>query len=250
MFIPLAVLGFALMTGCNNGTPPAAPAATQPALSTAHPRPPEVAPPPASRPTAEAVIHTQAPEPQPASVNIARTPITPTPAPAPTPVSDPRQELAYQSVQQAKAQSGDRPQVVILACLNYLSLHPTGAPAAEVQGIEDDALDTIWWANIDQLCRRRDQQQAAVADNKARITAQTKDDETPPALLEEKASLQKKLADTEEQLTALRYLAVQPPPLMHPAQMSRLRSARDPQVYAWWKKIEEQKIRESHGAQW
>lgn len=238
-----------MMAGCTFSAQPfKPPQPEQPVLSSHE----IVAPPaPATRPV-------EPPPPQP-EVAVVPHPATQvailTPAPAhqpdlPAPPPDPHKDLAFLAVQQAKAQSGDKPQLVVLACANYYGLHPESPITPEVQTIEDEALDALYWSKVDVLCHRRDEQQRALADNKTRIAAQTRDDETPPALLDEKAALTKKLADTEEQLRSLQYLAVQPPPLSHPAQMSRLRAARDPQVYDWWKRLERQKIHDSRGAMW
>ena len=171
-------------------------------------------------------------------------------APVPKPAPAPRDEQALQAVRQSRTQWADKPQLVVLACADFLRHHPNDTGAAEVQAIADQALDRIWWMKLDQLCARRDEQQRLVGDCQVRITAQTKDDETPAPLLQEKASLDRKLADTLEQLRDMHYLSAQRPALSDPVQMSRLRTARDEQVYDWWKKVEIQKIEDSRGAAW
>jgi hypothetical protein len=120
----------------------------------------------------------------------------------------------------------------------------------EVREVADKTLDEIWWKKIDQLCQRRRDQRSKLNQMAARLALQKGDAEPPVAPVEEKAALERELADTQEQLRDMRYLAEQSPPLNDPTKMDRLRQARDPQVYQWWKSLELQKIADSQGTAW
>jgi hypothetical protein len=203
------------------------------------------------------------PEPQP-QVAAGSAPVQPKPkpltfpatAPAPPtslatqPATKPEPDADFLALRQARQQSSDKPQQIVLACDQYLAQHPASESASEAQAFADEALDTLWWAKIDQLCQRREKRAQALADNAARIASQTRDGQTPPVLLERKTQLENELADTLEQLRNMRYWATQRPPLSQPAAMALWRSARDPQVYDWWKKVERQKIKDSSATSW
>jgi hypothetical protein len=166
------------------------------------------------------------------------------------PLADPHHDPDFQAMQKARSEAPDKRQLILLACGKYLAHQPCGPLAQEVGGVADTLLDEIWWEKIDQLCQRRRDERRKLDETAARLAAQRSDANPPAALVEEKAALERELADTLEQLHDMRYLADQSPPLSDPAKMDRLRQARDPQVYQWWKSLEMQKIADSQGAAW
>ena len=133
---------------------------------------------------------------------------------------------------------------------SYLAHQPPSPLAQEVRGVADTLLDEIWWEKIDQLCQRRQDEHHKLDDIIARLAAHKGRCRCAVGLVEEKAALERELADTLEQLRDMRYLADQSPPLSDPGKMDRLRQARDPQVYQWWKSLEMQKIADRTGAAW
>jgi hypothetical protein len=184
------------------------------------------------------------------------TPTMPTPTPPanpatdPNPLADPRRDPDFQAIQKARSDAPAKRQLILLACGKYLAHQPPGPLAQEVGALADTLLDQIWWEKIDQLCQRRQDERRKLDDNAARLAAHTGQTNPPANLMDQKAALERELADTLEQLHDLRYLSDQSPPLSDPARMDRLRQARDPQVYQWWKSLEMQKIADSQGAAW
>jgi len=212
-------------------------------------------------------LHTssQAPSPAPATQPAATEPI-PSAAPATRPaqssptlrtttrpsntLADPHDDPDFKALQKALADAPDQPQFILLFCGKYLAHQPPGPLVQEVREVADKTLDEIWWKKIDQLCQRRRDQRSKLNQMAARLALQKGDAEPPAAPVEEKAALERELADTQEQLRDMRYLAEQSPPLNDPTKMDRLRQARDPQVYQWWKSLELQKIADSQGTAW
>ncbi len=188
-------------------------------------------PPPADAPTA---VASAAPTPVPASGSSA-------PADDPDSHAD---DPDWNSVDEASGQ-GDHA-TALLKFDDYARKHP-GKNSAQLKKFEDDALSTLWFQRITELCNKRARCTKDIAD-KERDLRESRD-----AAFKAQTAREKQAAEVERQRAddtlrnKMGYTAEAAPDIADKQQMASLRQNRNPDLFADWSKKTAHYIRQNHG---
>ena len=190
----------------------------------------------------------------------------PKPAPSggipPTPPANPtdtgantadaaRADSDFHDIDNAHMNFSSEPNRQIAIYAEYRNSHPNSAFAADVNKYVDDALDHIWWLQIDKRILRRQKLKQDISTKQTDIESEN-NAEYKKKLIAEKAAMEKELNEVKQFLADRNYESETRPEGMEESQLKELRDARDanPDNYNKWKTMEYNRIKSSHGTNW
>lgn len=141
--------------------------------------------------------------------------------------------------------AGD-PATAILKMDDYAQKHP-GKNQARLKKFENDCLDRLWWARITQLCNKRAHLYKDIA-QKAKDLREATTAAFKAETLKDQQALELERQRSDDVLRKeMGYSDDAAPDISDKAQMTSLRAARSPDLFAPWAKKTAKYIRQSHG---